>query len=246
MSFSNWLKHNQLVMMGAVLGGSLVLATVLAANSLKHLRPNTLDVTGAAEQRVTSDRVIWTLEPVGRGKDSKTALAMLNKNREAVKAYFLKQGLAANSLQAGVVNQVTFYERDAKGYETRVIDTIEFRQPLTVTSSAVDKVTTLSTGVSSLLGQGGDVSVQPPQYFYTPLNTLKVKLLSAATGNAKARAQAVAQSAGNHVGVLTSASTGVFQITPADSTEVSDWGVNDTSTVAKKVTAVVNASFELE
>jgi hypothetical protein len=38
----------------------------------------------------------------------------------------------------------------------------------------------------------------------------------------------------------------VFQITPADSTDVSDWGINDTSTVAKKVTAVVNVSFVLE
>jgi hypothetical protein len=163
-----------------------------------------------------------------------------------VKSYFIKQGLSAESLQTGVVSQSTYYQRDAKGYETRDIDAIEFRQPLTVTSSEVAKVTALTTGVTALLGQGVEVSVQSPQYFYTKLDSLKLKLLAAATGNAKSRAQAVAQSAGNRVGVLKSASTGVFQITPADSTDVSDWGINDTSTVAKKVTAVVNVSFVLE
>jgi hypothetical protein len=36
---------------------------------------------------------------------------------------------------------------------------------------------------------------------------------------------------------------GVLQITAADSTDVSDYGVYDTSTIEKDMTAVVNASF---
>ena len=36
---------------------------------------------------------------------------------------------------------------------------------------------------------------------------------------------------------------GVFQITPPDSNEVSDWGINDTSSIEKKVTAVSNVVF---
>ncbi|HOG24446.1 MAG TPA: SIMPL domain-containing protein, partial [Candidatus Omnitrophota bacterium] len=45
---------------------------------------------------------------------------------------------------------------------------------------------------------------------------------------------------------MRSARMGVFQITPVNSTSVSDWGENDTSSVEKKVTAVVNASFSIE
>jgi hypothetical protein len=36
---------------------------------------------------------------------------------------------------------------------------------------------------------------------------------------------------------------GVLQITPADSTEVSDSGISDTTTIDKDMTAVVNVSF---
>ena len=38
---------------------------------------------------------------------------------------------------------------------------------------------------------------------------------------------------------------GVFQVTSPNSTDVSDYGVYDTSTREKDVTAVVNATFAL-
>ena len=38
---------------------------------------------------------------------------------------------------------------------------------------------------------------------------------------------------------------GVFQVTSPNSTDVSDYGVYDTSTLLKDVTAVVNVSFAL-
>ncbi|MEP6847365.1 MAG: SIMPL domain-containing protein, partial [Acidobacteriota bacterium] len=45
------------------------------------------------------------------------------------------------------------------------------------------------------------------------------------------------------IGSVRSAKMGVLQITPADSTEVSDSGMYDTSTIDKDMTAVVNISF---
>jgi len=38
---------------------------------------------------------------------------------------------------------------------------------------------------------------------------------------------------------------GVFQITPRNSTDVSDYGINDTSSREKDVTAVVTITFGL-
>ena len=43
-----------------------------------------------------------------------------------------------------------------------------------------------------------------------------------------------------------SVNMGVFQITPLDSTDVSDMGINDTSTIDKKVTAVANVVFRIK
>jgi hypothetical protein len=40
--------------------------------------------------------------------------------------------------------------------------------------------------------------------------------------------------------------TGFYQVTPRNSTEVSDYGINDTSTREKDVTAVVSVTFGLE
>jgi hypothetical protein len=50
----------------------------------------------------------------------------------------------------------------------------------------------------------------------------------------------------NKIGFLRSAKMGVFQITPITSTDVSDYGYNDTSSLDKKVMAVVSASFAIE
>jgi len=37
---------------------------------------------------------------------------------------------------------------------------------------------------------------------------------------------------------------GVFQITPINSNDVSDYGINDTSSIDKEIMAVVNCVFE--
>ena len=70
--------------------------------------------------------------------------------------------------------------------------------------------------------------------------------IAKATENAKLRAENMVKATGNKIGFMRSAKMGVFQITPVNSTEIADWGVNDTSSLDKKVTSVVNASFSIE
>ena len=48
------------------------------------------------------------------------------------------------------------------------------------------------------------------------------------------------------VGKVKSMRMGVFQITPVDSTMVSDMGINDTSSIDKRVTAVANVVFKVK
>ena len=50
---------------------------------------------------------------------------------------------------------------------------------------------------------------------------------------------------GGHLGSVRGVDVGVFQVTAPNSTEVSDYGEYDTSTLRKDVTAVVNVTFAL-
>jgi hypothetical protein len=85
-----------------------------------------------------------------------------------------------------------------------------------------------------------------PNYFYTKLDELKIEMLATATENAKQRAENMAKASGNRIGFMRSARMGVFQITSPNSTDVSDSGINDTSSIEKKVTAVVSVTFSIE
>ena len=59
----------------------------------------------------------------------------------------------------------------------------------------------------------------------------------------QASANAAARTCGSSIARMRSSSLGVYQITPRDSTDVSDYGINDTSSREKDVTAVVTATF---
>ena len=85
-----------------------------------------------------------------------------------------------------------------------------------------------------------------PEYFYTKLDELKLEMLAKATENAKQRAENMVKATGNKIGFMRNAKMGVFQITPVTSTDVSDWGINDTTSLDKKVMSVVTASFSIQ
>ncbi len=71
-------------------------------------------------------------------------------------------------------------------------------------------------------------------------------MLAEATKNAKQRAENMVHATGNLIGTMRSARMGVFQITPVTSTDVSDYGENDTSALEKTVMAVVSVTFSIE
>ena len=119
-------------------------------------------------------------------------------------------------------------------------------QAVVIKSDDVQKIKDISTDIQSLLDKGIDINVLEAQYFYSGLADLKVKLLEDATTDAKNRATAMLKATHNKPGKIQSVNMGVYQITPVDSTNVSDMGINDTSTIDKKVTAVANVVFRIK
>jgi hypothetical protein len=63
--------------------------------------------------------------------------------------------------------------------------------------------------------------------------------------DAQKRAESIVRSTGKKVGSVQSASMGVVQVLQPNSTDISDYGNYDTSTVEKDVMITVKASFSV-
>jgi hypothetical protein len=121
------------------------------------------------------------------------------------------------------------------------------QQSILMESSEIDKVTKLTQEAAGyFIDQGIIFESKTVEYYYVKLADLKMDLISEATKNAQARAAKIAASTGANLGNLISASTGVFQVTQVNSTEISDYGYYDTGSIDKKITAIVRTSFNLE
>ena len=113
-------------------------------------------------------------------------------------------------------------------------------------STDVDKIARIAREATELINQGILLESMAPEYHFTKLGDLKIKMLAAAAKDAQERAKKIAESTGSGIGSVRSARMGVLQITPADSNEVSGEGMNDTSSLEKDITAVVNISFAVD
>lgn len=132
------------------------------------------------------------------------------------------------------------------GQMSNQVESYTLSQNIEIRSKDVEKVTQLSRGATELINQGVEFQSNPPQYFYTKIADLKVEMLTLATKDAFNRAQKIAENANSRLGILRSAKQGVFQITPRYSNDIADYGINDTSSLEKEITAVVNTSFTIE
>ncbi|MFM7389675.1 MAG: SIMPL domain-containing protein [Vampirovibrionales bacterium] len=243
-----WLEQFQWLGMALLLGVALVTATNVLAGGLlqqKLLERSQLRITGLAQQFVEADTAVWRLHLSSSGYSTKSLSDALEKDKRLVKAALLKAGLPANALTEESQELRPQYVLMPNGTQTNQVSGYELHQYLTVHTPDVKTVAELAANLQAFYDQGVNLSADSPQYFYNKLEELKPELIQQATENAQKRAASVANPTGSHVGKLVEANTGVFQITPSNSTEVSDYGTYDTSTIEKKITAVVNVTFAL-
>lgn len=235
-----------IVKFGLLLG----LALMLAAGSLgdaiaaRNLDEN-ISVTGAASQEITSDNASWEIHYTRQSKDLKSGYAQIAADLTRVKAFLKAQGLKEADYNPGSVNTTTLYSKNSQGYDTNNVEAYRLEQSVRVELKDPQKVEAISQNTADLVNQGVMLESTSPQYYYSKLDDLKIDMIGEATKNAVERGRKIAQSTGRDVGVLRSANVGVFQITAKNSTEVSDYGIYDTSSREKKVTAVVNATFSV-
>jgi len=89
------------------------------------------------------------------------------------------------------------------------------------------------------------VSTSSIVYLATNLAQARLRALTKAIADAHRRAKTIVNGIGGHLGSVRSAAVGVFQVVPRNSTAVSDYGINDTTSRQKDVYAVVSVTFRL-
>jgi hypothetical protein len=245
----NLLKNTQIIILGICIALGTVISSWLIARAMvkmKKISTEVIDVTGSAERNILSDDAVWTSEFSRRDSSMTAAFQLLQDDLVKVKRYLVLKGIKEDEIWVNAVGTNIFYMKNEKGNDTNQIEGYRLTQSVTVHSVEVGKVSQASRSATELIQQGIEFVSNAPQFFYTKLSDLKMEILQEATQNAKQRAEQMAKSTGNKIGVMRSAKSGVFQITPANSVEVSDWGVNDTSSLEKKVTGVVHLDFAIE
>jgi hypothetical protein len=230
-----------------ILAGGLVVATLVAGIDAMNIANSrsTLTVTGSARRTVRSDYAVWRGSFAAQAPLVDEAYGELEGQARRLHAYLGKRGFADSAIVLSQVQTLTVYQRLPNGMESSVVEGYRLTQSIEVRSPAVEKIGALSREATELLKDGVQLESNPPQYLVTRLADLKVETLAAATRDAHARAGEMAKNAGSSIGRLRGARMGVFQVTPALSTEVTDSGVNDTSSLDKDITSVVALTFEV-
>jgi len=241
-------NNNHLFNAGLALAIGLVVSSMVLGWSYTHGKKGdeAVTVTGSARKRIKSNLVVWSAGFSSQAPQLSEAYRQLTENVPRIKQYLISKGIAENQMTISSISSTTLHGRDAEGNESSEITGYSLRQQVEVRSDDVYRIEQIAREATELIDQGILLESSPPQYSYTQLGDLKIEMLGEAAKDAKTRAEQIAASTGNKIGTLRSAKMGVMQITAADSTDVSDSGISDTSSIDKDMTAVVNISFAVE
>jgi uncharacterized protein len=229
-----------------LLGGLalLAIAFVIGSFAIAHgirdkNRNDVISVTGSAKKRIASDYLVWTLSVASEQRSASGAARELAGWTGRIRSFLRGAGVDDEEVTVQPISTETV-SRKGRVSSFRLTRSFEIRSP------RVSVLTDVADRSSRLLGEGVPLQADPPQYVYTKLPALRPQLLAQATRDARSRARVIVDATGSHLGKLRRVSVGVFQITSPNSTEVEDYGVYDTSTLQKDVTAVVNVTFALK
>ena len=246
---------NKNYIFGLSLGLSLalgaVLSSIVVSDALKWSKRSndTLQVKGYAEEIVRSDYANWVITVrSGRHSGYSQSALGLKKNLQRTLDFLADNGYSGTNVRVGPTVEEIFNKKVREGDYWRDSNEVEFVQlsnTIEVLSGNVEKIEKVSLKMKTLLEEGANIHIGAPRYHYTGFSKIKNKLLSRAAREAYYRARVLVKHTGSSVGSLVSVRQGVFQMTPKYSTDVSDYGYLDTSSIEKKVRAVATFSFRI-
>lgn len=242
--------RNDIVVAALILAAGLIVSTAIGACSALKCKSleQSVFVTGAARKRITSDQGVWNVTVSREAPRIQGAYKLLSEDIPRVEAYLKSKGFSTDEMIRSSVTTTALKEqkRGSEGLSTDKVIGYSLAQSIQVRSKDVQKVAVVAREATELLQQGILIESGAPQFFCSSIGELKQQMLADAAKDAQLRAKKIAENTGSKIGPLRTARMGALQITPPNSTEVSDAGISDTSSIEKDITAVVNVSFAIE
>ncbi|MEN9279980.1 MAG: SIMPL domain-containing protein [Gloeomargarita sp. DG_1_4_bins_134] len=235
------------VLIGLVsLSVALVVGSVIGANAVGEFNRvnDVVRVTGSARRALTSDYIVWQFRVESQAPSLQEAYKQVTVYTAKIRSYLESQGIPDKEIVFAALENVPLQE-NFNGRDTGRILAYRLTQRVKISSSDVDKIAALVNRANDLINEGIPMIADAPQYLYTDLAKLRVEMVAEAVQDAQKRAQSIAKATGSRIGRVRNVDTGVFQITSRFSTDVSDYGIYDTSSKEKDITAVVSVSFGL-
>lgn len=236
------------IVVACILSISLIISSSIFTAGIKQAKSsnNTLSVRGSAKKQITSDLAVWNGSFNVKSSNLSEAYRNLKDSEKKVRDYLIRQGFNQKDMVFSSISTETNYVILPNGSYSSQIDSYKLSQSVEIKSKDVNKISDISRKSTDLINEGIEFQSNSPQYFYTKLSDLKIDMITLATKDSQTRADKMLSVTGNKVGKLKSASIGVFQITPLYSDEISDYGINDTSSIEKEITSVITCEFEVK
>lgn len=227
---------------------AIITAAFISGKAIQDIKKadDVLTVTGSAKRTISADYITWRLSVASQQPTLQQAYQEVQEHTARIKSYLEEKQIPESEIVLKSLESYPVKEILANGSQSDKTVGYVMTQRFEVSSKEVDRIDELSRQATELINEGIPLESSTPEYIYTQLNKLRIEMIAEATKDAKARAEAIANNTDSRVGSIRSAKTGVFQITPKYSTEVSDQGVYDTTTLEKDITAVVSVDFGME
>jgi hypothetical protein len=230
--------------LGVAISLGLVYSSFIVTKCLERLQGK-IDIKGYAEFKTTADYASWKVGIVSRNSDLSKAYTLLEENKNILKKFLKESNINESSIETIPIIKESTGDQYSYSQKNEEPNSFKLTQHFVIKTKELEKVKDISLKINKLMEDGIELSNQTPEYLIDTkkLEQIKKDLLISATKNAKERAQQLASAGGIDIGRLMSSRQGVFQITGINSTDVSDYGVYDTSSIEKVVKLVVSLSY---
>ena len=230
---------------------AIPLAASIATSGVKDIKQarNTLVVTGSARYPISANLATWIVRASAQQPTPSEAIKALRAKVAQVDSFLTRGGISADGVTKPPIQVAQVFVNVPTGLKKpafRRVPAWHVSHTFSIETTQIDTLVRTASQVGNLLAGGTDVSVSTIEYLSTKLTNAKFAALRLAVADARKRATTIAQGLDARLGPVQKTTLGVYQITPRNSTEVSDYGIDDVTSRLKDVEAVVTVTFRVE
>ena len=221
--------------------GFIISAVIFGEFSILARNEKSIRVVGQGVKSVTSDVAKWniTISKDTTVENQNEGPKLIQKELLKVKKYLNNNAITDKDI---FIEPITSFSN----YGNNGVSGYSFSQKIEVRCNDIEKLEKLALDIDAMEKEEIYLQNSNIEYYISNLADLKAEMLALATVDAKARAQEIANSSGNKICNLLSAKSGVFMIRKPLSTDVSDYGIYNTSSKEKEVAVTVTATFKVK